>query len=217
MNLQHGLKGIKEQVLQQMPREAVDTIMQDLEEQITNGIEETALKVGDKMPEFELKNHLGNSVKSSELLSDGPLIIDFFRGDWCPYCVLELAAYQEILPEIKEVGASVVAISGQIGEISKTLVERHSLEYDILSDLGNKVAKQFGLSFKVPKSIKELYEGFGVDFVNGYGNENYELPFAGTYVVDKDGTVLDCFASYDYSQRMEPADALEAIKKTLNK
>lgn len=93
-----------------------------------------------------------------------------------------------------------------------SLIEKHKLEYEVLSDLNNKVAKEFGLVYHVPKELQEVYKIFGVDLGTPYGNDSFELPLAATYVINSDGTIIESSVTYDYTVRLEPSDAIEAIK-----
>jgi peroxiredoxin len=216
MNLKEEINKLKEQNLKKMPKEVVELFLADVKKQLDNGVTDNALKIGDHIPEFEIPNAVGETISSKELLSKGPLIISFYRGAWCPYCNLELLTYQEVLPEINSIGAQLIAISPQLPDKAMPLIEKHSLEYEVLSDLGNKVAKEFGLVFHIGKELQEGYKMIGLDLVTPYGNDNYDLPLAATYVVDTDGTIISSCVDYDYTNRLEPSDAIEAIKN-LNK
>lgn len=175
-------------------------------------IEKKALKEGDFVPDFKLMNALGEWKSMYKILEEGPAIISFYRGGWCPYCNLELAGYQELLPQIKDLGANLIAISPEIPDESMNLVERHSLEYEVLSDMSNKVAKQFGLVFTISEEIKELYKLSGLDINKAQANEDNELPVPATYVVASDGKILLSHVDSDYTNRLEPEDAIELLR-----
>jgi peroxiredoxin len=164
------------------------------------------------MPAFELKNAVGEMIKSDDLLANGPVIISFYRGAWCPYCNLELAAYQEVLEDISAAGGQLIAISPELPDTSMTLIEKHSLGFEILSDLNNLVAKKFGLVFRVADDIVALYKTMGIDLEKSQGNSSFELPFPATYVVNKEGTIVEAAVTYDYRVRLEPEDAIKALK-----
>jgi len=174
-------------------------------------IGENALKEGDYLPEFNLKNASGDLVSSKELLSQGPIIINFYRGSWCPYCNLELKAYQEILGEIKNNQANLVAISPELPDTSLSLVEKHQLEFEVLTDLDNLLAKKLGLVFQLDQKLIDVYTNSGHDLAKAQGNRRFELPLPATYVVASDGKILLAFINSDYRKRLEPSTALQAI------
>lgn len=212
MSLNLELSRLKENNMKKLPPDTAEVILKDIEIRAKSGITKNALKTGDKMPEFQLSNAVGSKVYSDELLHHGPMIVSFYRGAWCPYCNLELAAYQEALPDILDVGAQLVAISPELPDTSISLVEKHALKYEVLSDLNNDVARDFGLVYRVEDKILRLYEKMGIDLAKAQGNESFELPFAATYIIDSDGTIIEEFVNYDFTQRMDPYDAIEIIK-----
>lgn len=212
MSLNRELRKLKEENLKHIPEDISNVLLKDVEIQMKKGVTRNALKLGDKIPMFELGNAVGRDIRSDELLENGPLIISFYRGAWCPYCNIELAAYQEALEEISEVGGQLIAISPELPDQSLTLIDRHALKYEILSDLNNEVAKQFGLVYKLEDSIKSVYKKLGVDIAAGQGNKNFEMPFAATYVINSDGRIVEASVQYDYTTRLDPEDAIDALK-----
>src|ERR1700756_767046 len=131
---QQGKNQLNEHISSAVPVEVKAKFDQDaawLTEQFQNPLK---LKKGDKAPLFELPNAAGHSVKLSSLLNDGPVVLTFYRGTWCPFCNLALSMYQKILPQIKERGASLVAISAQTPDYSLTMKEKNELEFEVLSD-----------------------------------------------------------------------------------
>jgi peroxiredoxin len=211
MSLMEKIESLKGQSSGNVP-EKIKKIMKEAAEKLLKlDIENKALKVGDQLPEFGLKNATGSIVNIYELIKKGPLIINFYRGAWCPYCNLELRAYQELLPRIREVGANLVAISPEIPDLSLTLSEKLSLEFEVLSDIENKVARQFGLVFKLDDKLISLYKNMGIDLEASQGNTEGELPVPATYVVGSDGKILLAYVHSDYTKRLEPEDALTVI------
>lgn len=179
-----------------------------------SGILESALNVGDKAPEFELPNAVGEIVKSSEILAKGPLVLTFYRGGWCPYCNLQLKNLQESLPHFEAAGISLVAVSPQSPDNSITMVEKHGLEFEVLSDNGNQLAKQFGVAYQVTPELDSLVQAFGLNLRELNGTENAELPLAVTYGIDAEGVIKYAFISTDYTRRAEPADILAALQSS---
>jgi peroxiredoxin len=163
------------------------------------------LPVGAKAPAFELHDHNAKIVSSSELLVKGRHVLCFIRGRWCPFCVAQMEAMNLILQEIEQSGAQLAAISPQTVQQSFFMRDQHKLRFLLLSDAGNKVARQFGLTYRVPDEQKAIYQRAFVNlpFVNG--DDSWELPIPATYIIDRDGTVLYASANEDYTERPEPA------------
>jgi peroxiredoxin len=162
------------------------------------------LFVGSRIPEFQLPDHDGKSVSSSDLLAQGHLVLCFIRGRWCPFCVAQMEAMNLILPEIEQAGATLAAISPQTVQQSFFMRDQHKLRFPLLSDAGNKVAREFGLIYRVPDEQRAIYQRAFVNlpFVNG--DDSWELPIPATYIIDCDGTVLYASANEDYAERPEP-------------
>ncbi|CAK9075285.1 Putative peroxiredoxin Rv1608c (Bacterioferritin comigratory protein) (Thioredoxin peroxidase) (Thioredoxin-dependent peroxiredoxin Rv1608c), partial [Durusdinium trenchii] len=170
--------------------------------------------VGQAFPDFELPDHNGSAVRSSELLSEGPLVVTFYRGGWCPYCNLALRALQDKLPEMKELGANLVAISPQLPDGSLSTAEQNSLEFSVLSDVGLKVASDAGVVWEIPEYAMEWHQKFfGMDLesTNGAGNSN-KLPVPATFVIGRDGRVLWRFVEAKYWERANPEDIVNALR-----
>jgi peroxiredoxin len=169
------------------------------------------LPVGSKIPEFQLQDHDGKSVSSSDLLAEGPLVLCFIRGRWCPFCVAQMEAMNLVLPEIEQAGATLAAISPQTVQQSFFMRDQHKLRFPLLSDAGNKVEWQFGLPYRVPDEQKAIYQRAFVNlpFVNG--DDSWELPIPATYIIDRDGTVLYASANEDYTERPEPVEIVRVL------
>ncbi|MEO0434124.1 MAG: peroxiredoxin-like family protein [Cyanobacteria bacterium J06656_5] len=195
------------------PQDAQATMAAATEALEATGIANQALTVNDKAPDFELPDATGKSVRLSELLKQGPVVINFYRGEWCPYCNLELRAFQNLLSEFKQANATLVAVSPELPDHSLSVTEKHSLEFAVLSDVGNKVSRQYGLVFTLDASLQPLYKGFGIDIPTSNGDDSYELPLPATYVIDQSGRIRYGFAEADYTQRAEPQDALAVVNE----
>ena len=148
----------------------------------------------------------------AELLENGPVVISFYRGSWCPYCNLELNALKKHLPRFQELGASLIAVSPQTPDESLSTAEKHDLEFPVLSDDANGVASRFGLVYRVSAHVRDIYKSFGInlDRINSTGN--FDLPVPGTFILDSQGIIRDLFVNADYKQRMEPARILEVLE-----
>lgn len=177
-----------------------------------SGLVESSLAVGVVVPDFSLPVATGAMVSLSTLLAKGPVVIAFYRGGWCPYCSTELRALQVRLPEITAAGATLVAISPQTPDNSLSSAEKLALTFTVLSDEGNRVAESFGLVFELPESLREVYEGFGIDLPAANGDTTFRLPLPATYVIDADGIVAWRFVDPDYTKRGEPDDVIAILE-----
>lgn len=174
-----------------------------------------AFKTGQVIPAFELPNAKGNTVKSADLLKNGPLVISFYRGGWCPYCNMELRALQSILGKIKEAGAQLVAVTPETPDNSLTTSEKNELSFEVLSDIDNKYAKELGLVFQMPEDLREVYHSFNIDVAKHNGNNDYELPMPATYIVNTNGEIMFDFVPEDYTYRLDPEEVLKALQSDL--
>ncbi|HZB89397.1 MAG TPA: peroxiredoxin-like family protein [Terracidiphilus sp.] len=173
-------------------------------------VEENILPVGATAPAFALKDASGKLVRSTDLLELGPLVINFFRGRWCPYCITELEAWRDLYGQLRERGALLVAIGPQIARQSDFMASQHGLPFPILTDTDNKVAEQFGLVYTVPEYHRDHYLSMlvNIPFVNG--EKSWRLPMPATYVISRDGRVVFAEAHADFRVRPEPEEALNA-------
>ncbi|KAL4733929.1 redoxin domain-containing protein [Aspergillus similis] len=168
-----------------------------------------AIQHGQKFPTFTLQDATGKPISSTTLLAKGPLLLSFYRGEWCPFCNLELRALQKHLDEFKAAGVTLVAISPQLPDSSLSMAEKNALEFPVLSDVGNKLARELGIVWTQPEAFRPILGGFGVDLVKGYGDESFEVPIPATILVGADGVVRNVFLDTDYTKRLEPETALE--------
>jgi peroxiredoxin len=174
------------------------------------------LAAGAKAPQLELQDHNGKLVRSSDLLAKGKLALCFIRGRWCPFCVGQMEAMNLILPQIEQAGATLAAISAQTVRQSYFMHDQHKLRFLLLSDPNNKVARQFGLTYRVPAAQEAVYRRAFVNLPFTNGDESWELPIPATYIIDRDGTILFASANEDYRDRPEPEDIV-GVLESLNK
>ncbi|MDW5288712.1 peroxiredoxin-like family protein [Formosa sp. PL04] len=173
-----------------------------------------AIRVGEKAPSFKLPNARGKNVSLDNLLENGPVVITFYRGDWCPYCNLQIRALQEILSEIKELGANLVAISPQVPDVSLSDDEITAMDFGVLSDQDAKVAFQYGVAWGIPEFLEDhMREDRGLDLEKINNGNAIMLPIPATFVLGRDGVVKWRFVDVDYRTRAEPSDIIEALKK----
>src|SRR5207253_2073409 len=171
---------------------------------VNGGITANAVKVGQKAPDFSLPDQIGETVSLDRVLQCCPAVVVFYRGEWCPYCVLTLRAYQRILPSITALGASLIAISPQTPDSTLSTVEKKELTFSVLSDVGNVVARNYGLVFVTPEAARHP----GISAANG--DDSWELPAPATFIVAQDGTIRLAFVDADWTHRLDPAELLKA-------
>jgi len=177
-----------------------------------NKLANQALKTGDKIPKITLPNVANMPISVQELLHTDKIVLSFYRGGWCPYCNMELQALQKSQSVFKELGATLVAISPETPDNSLSTLEKNNLNFEILSDNNNAIAKAFNLVFTLPKDLIEVYEGFGIDLVQSNGNQDHQLPIAATYIIDQDGTIIYDFIKEDYKERADPEEIINILK-----
>ncbi len=212
MSLEEELEGFKAGFRANSPADVQAQMAAATEALASSGILDRALKSGEQPPEFTLPNQLGKQTSSSDLLAEGPMILTFYRGGWCPYCNLELRAYQAYLGRINGAGASLVAITPELPDESLNTVAKNELEFHVLTDQDGVYAEKLGLLFTVPEDIREIYTGFGIDLEQHNGEGKFILPLPATYVVNSDGLVCEAFVDADYTKRMEPEEAIAALE-----
>jgi len=214
MNLTSELKAVTESVRLQAPAEVFSAMEQANTRLAASGLVDRALKRGGRMPDFELPDANGKLFRSSDLRKNGLLLVSFYRGAWCPYCNLELKALHERHADIVATGTTLIAISPQTPDFSMTTAQKHGLRFPVLSDTGNRVARQFGLVFRVDESLRPIYQAFGIDLKAHNGDESFELPVPATFLISRNGIVLEAFVNTDYRSRLEPETAIAWIKKS---
>jgi len=199
---------------QRVPAER-QAIMQRHIDQLRSGTTaRTMLKVGDRAPAIVLRNAKGAAVDVATLLEKGPVIVTFYRGGWCPYCNLELRAYQQILPDIVAAGASLVAISPEKPDDTMSTAEKNGLSFEVLSDVGQSVGRAFGLVYEFTEELKNAYHGFNLDIPTRNGTPGeWALPVSATYVIDRGGSIIHAHTDVDYRDRADPRDVLEVLTK----
>lgn len=202
----------KQDFISALPDEQKQVVGAAFERLLSSNVGAQAKQVGDTAPHFNLPNALGGSVQLSALIARGPLVLNFYRGGWCPFCNLEFRALQRILPDIKAQGATLVGISPETPDNALTTKEKHALEFEVLSDRGNLVARAYGLVMEVFEEMRPLYRQWGIDVPAANGDDSYQLPLPATYVIDTQGIIRAAYINKDYTQRMEPQDIIDALR-----
>jgi len=206
-NYKENFKGRVPQDLQEIMLKATDTLKD-------TKISKNALQIGDTAKDFTLRNANNELVSLDEQLKENDfVVVNFYRGQWCPYCNLELKALQEINDELKGLNAKLIAISPQTPDASLSTKEKNELTYEVLSDTHNLVAKDYGLVFSLAEELRPIYENFGIDIVGLNDEDSFELPMPATFVFNKNKEVLYSFVDEDYTKRCEPQTILDIIQK----
>jgi peroxiredoxin len=179
-----------------------------------NGITDQVLKENDRAPDFILPDANGRLVSSLELREKGPLVISFFRGDWCPFCAAELCALQAALPRIHHLKANLVAISPDTGEFPRLLKRNLNLnKLQILADVDFGVSLAFGVIFSVPDEIRGYFRENGIDLPIRHGLPAWMLPIPATYVIDGSGIIRSAYVEPDFTLRQEPSAIVERLER----
>lgn len=172
-----------------------------------------ARKAGAAFPGGALINQTGGLTDLGALIAEGPLVVTFYRGGWCPYCNLELRAYQALLPDFGALGARLVAISPETPDNTLSTAEKNALAFDVLSDANGRLADELGIRFELSEAVRALYQKFGHDLPARNGDDKWSLPMPATYVVAKGGRIALANVDPDYRNRLDPMLALAALRE----
>jgi peroxiredoxin len=209
---QEELEALQERYRTAAPADRLKVFEEGIEKVAKSGVLESALKVGAKAPNFKLPDQDGDPVELSKLLEDGPVVVTWYRGGWCAFCNIALRGLSRKLPEIREQGASVVAISPEAPKHATETVESNELGFPALFDQGNKVAQQYGLAYRMPDSVIEQFRDYrNLPDVNG--DDSWRLPLAATYIIDSEGVIRYAFVEADYRKRADPAQIVAALRE----
>ncbi len=201
-----------EEFIASLTPEAQAIVGASFEKLLKSDVGEHARAVGDAAPDFGLPSVKGGETRLSDLLRNGPVVLNFYRGGWCPFCNLEFRALNQRLPEIQSLGATLIGVSPETPDNSLTTAEKHALEFEVLSDVGNIVARDYGLLTSVSEEMRPLYTEWGIDVPAVNGDDSHELPVPATYVIDTHGIIRASYVNKDYTTRMEPSDIVAALK-----
>ncbi len=191
-------------------------VMEKASKDLASSMPTPGIKVGEKAPDFVLNNALGKSVSLKDKLKQGPVVLVFYRGAWCPFCNMHLHVLQESLPEFKKYGAQLITITPQTPDKSVEQFKQKGYPFEVLSDLDSKVMKDYKLYFELPADLVEVYKKHGLDIEAFNGKDRNVLPVPGSFVIDTNGVVRAMQADTDYKKRMEPSAIIDALKKMQN-
>ncbi|KJD44619.1 peroxiredoxin-like family protein [Paenibacillus terrae] len=210
-NLQRELNAAKADMEKMLPSEVLDIFdktIQDIGKLNTT----QGLGIGTRAPDFSLPDYTGRTITLSEETAKGPVVLIFYRGHWCPFCNLELQAYQRYMNDITSLHAQLIAVSPQTPEHSMSMQQKNELSFHVLSDLHNQTAEKYNLKFKLPEFAHEIYRSLDISLDTFNGDSAWELPVPATYVIDSEGIIRAEFADADYKKRMQPADVLQVLR-----
>jgi len=212
MNLQDELDALRAEFIRTAPPGRAELYDAKVEELQRTFPIEKALKTGDHAPDFTLPNASGRPVSLGALLRDGAAVVTFYRGGWCPYCNLQLRAYQQVLGEITALGAKLLAISPQLPDGSLSTAEMNKLSFDVLSDVGNHVARSFGLVYSLPDELRAALTSNDKALPGINGDDSWELPLPATYVIAPERKIALAEIELDYRERLEPEAIVAALR-----
>ena len=219
-SLQDQLDAITTNTRKLVQAERLAVSEQATAELFASGIEDNILKPGANAPAFSLVDARNRQpVSSGDLLELGPLVISFFRGRWCPYCITELETWRELAPELRKRGAIFVAISPQTARQSGFMIDQHALTFPVLTDPGATVAEQYGVAYSVAKAQRLYYQSILINIpFNNAGlsyhsatEASWRLPVAATFLVKQDSTIAYSQAHADFRVRPEPEEILSSL------
>jgi peroxiredoxin len=205
-SLRDQLLEIRANIAQYVPAEKQAINERAIDQLRANGPK--PLPAGAIAPNFNLPDQHGKLISSADLLAKGKLIVIFFRGRWCPFCVTTLEAWQSHLPQIENAGASLVAISPMLPRHSSFIADQHKLRFPVLSDSGNQVAERFGVAYTVNDEQRALMKSVFINLPQQNGDETWQLPVPAAFVISQDGTILHTAAEPDYRTRAEPSEII---------
>lgn len=212
MSLQSKLDAFKAQFVKKAPAQALDMMARSTLTLRESGVLASAIQVGQKVEDVTLSNQDQKPISLSEVTADGPVILSFFRGIWCPYCNIELEALNSALPEVAAQNAKLVAISPQTPQHSEKLKADKKLGFDILYDEANRFAERLGVAFTLPEELAAIYKQFGINLPSYNGDESWRLPMPTRLIVDETLTVRYAAIDPDYTVRPDPSETIASLR-----
>jgi peroxiredoxin len=208
------IKEYQEGFRKRAPLEVQEVMKMATKKLENESISKNALRVGDSAKDFILPNALGTEVSLDDTINENEfVIVSFYRGTWCAYCNMELRALQERNKEFKALGAKLIAISPQSPDASMTTKEKNELEFEVLSDNKNIIAKEYGLVFSLAEELRPIYKSFNIDIPSNNEEDSYEIPMPATYVINKKKEIIFSFIDEDYTKRCEPQAIIDILNK----
>lgn len=187
-------------------------VMRKASESLAMALPDPGLKIGESAPDFTLPDPTGQPVSLSSFLKEGPVVLVFYRGAWCPYCNMHLLVLNKSLSEFRRLGAQMIAVTPQMPDKSIKQFKEEGYPFIVLSDLDSNVMKAYRLFYEVDPELIKVYKKLGLSLEDFNGPGRNVLPVPGTFVLDRNGVVRARYVDTDYTKRMEPADIVEALK-----
>ncbi len=215
MTLQEQLKQIRDATMERMPQSIIKVFTDSIDNIKKNQLKENALQVGDYVPNMNLQNSNEDNSLLSDLIEQKFLILNFYRGGWCPYCNMELREYERLRKAFNELDTDIVGISAEIPELVNQTIDKNTLSFPILTDIDAELMKAIGIVFQLDEASKKEFENFGMDFTKIHENNNFELPVPAVYVINKEMEIVFVHFEEDYMTRLEPTELLNILKNNL--
>lgn len=213
MNLKQELSQLRDRSSAMIDAPSM-AIMNRSADEIRQRIEQRALQPGDVAPNFRLTDAHGASVELDDVLKSGPVVLSFYRGQWCPFCNLELRAYQSRLSQFAALGAQLVAISPQMPDHSLVTTTENALNFPVLSDIGLHVARAYGIAYDFSGDLRTLFiDRWKTDLVAWNGEGGWSLPVPATFVIGKDARVQFAHVDPDFRERSDPDEVLAVLTR----
>lgn len=210
-NLTSQIEELNENLAKQLPLEVLEIFGKSIQELKTLMIEENSISIDEIFPDFSLYNTNNRLVELKELLQYGNVVVAFFRGNWCPYCNLELKALQDNLKQIIDRKVTLVAVSPQATHYSKELKNTHRLDFELLMDKDNILAKQLGISFKLQDYVVPIYDNLEIQLSEYNSNDNNELPIPAVFVINQDGRITYKYTDVNYMNRINIQELIDQL------
>lgn len=210
-NLQEQIQELNKNLAAQLPTEILETFGQSITDLHLQNIEKSSIEIGQTFPDFNLPNTNNETIALHTLLKKGKVIIAFFRGSWCPYCNLELKALQETLKKMANKSITILAISPQAEKHNQALRNNQQLDFELLTDQNNALAKQIGISFSLQDYVIPVYNNLGINLSDYNNNNSNELPVPAVFVVDTDGSISYKFVDSNYMNRVNIQELIEQL------
>ncbi len=206
---------MRDATMERMPQPIIQVFKDNINTLRKNKLKENALQIGDKVPNLPLKNIYGSTVLLSDLQQSEFLILNFYRGGWCPYCNLELREYERLRSDFNNVNADIIGISSETPSRANNTTNKNALKFPVLTDVDAQLMKAIGIVFQLDEATKREYENFGMDFTEIHGNNKFELPVPAVYVVNKDMQIVYTHFEENYMTRLEVSELLNILKNKL--
>lgn len=212
MSLTQALAEAKQEFIAHTPLEIQTEMFRQIREQQESGIA-YGRQAGQKAKDFTLKNALGETVNLYDELSKGPVVLTFYRGGWCPFCSMQLKAYQKMLPDIEALGGQLIAISPQSPDNTLSQQEKEELTFQVLSDTNGLVAAFYNILYDVPDYIQDVMKTMDVNLAEYNATDRWILPIPSTFMIDESGIIRSAYVNPDFMQRFDPADIVQELRK----